>query len=64
MSQADGYVRIVTQNDVSEAQRSTEQLGDTIHDALDTTPANNMTQAVNAVPVSYTHLTLPTSDLV
>lgn len=49
MSQADGYVRIVTQNDVSEAQRSTEQLGDTIHDALDTTPANNMTQAVNAV---------------
>ena len=49
MSQADGYVRIVTQNDVSEAQRSTEQLGDTIHDALDTTPANNMTQAINAV---------------
>lgn len=49
MSQADGYVRIVTQNDVSEAQRSTEQLGDTIHDALDTTPANNMTQSVNAV---------------
>lgn len=49
MSQADVYVRIVTQNDVSEAQRSTEQLGDTIHDALDTTPANNMTQAVNAV---------------
>lgn len=28
MSQADVYVRIVTQNDVSEAQRSTEQLGD------------------------------------
>ena len=49
MSQADGYVRIVTQNDVSDAQRSTEQLGDTIHNALDTTPANNMTQAVNAV---------------
>ena len=36
MSQADGYVRIVTQNDVSDAQRSTEQLGDTIHNALDT----------------------------
>lgn len=49
MSQADGYVRIVTRNDTSEAQRSTEQLGDTIHDALDTTPANNMTQAVNEV---------------
>ena len=32
MSQADGYVRIVTQNDVSEAQRSTEQLGDTIQE--------------------------------
>lgn len=49
MSQADGYVRIVTRNDTSEAQRSTEQLGDTIHDALDTSPADNMTQAVNEV---------------
>ena len=49
MSQADGYVRIVTQNDVSDAQRSTEQLGDTIQGALDTTPADNMTQAVNEV---------------
>lgn len=49
MSQADGYVRIVTQNDVSEAQRSTEQLGDTIHDALDTTPANNMTNAMGSL---------------
>lgn len=49
MSQADGYVRIVTQNDVSEAQRSTEQLGDTIQEALDTTPADDMTQAVNEV---------------
>lgn len=27
MSQADGYVRIVTQNDVSEAQRSTSSSG-------------------------------------
>lgn len=46
MSQADVYVRIVTQNDVSEAQRSTEQLGDTIQEALDTTPADNMTNAM------------------
>lgn len=49
MSQADGYVRIVTQNDVSDAQRSTEQLGDTIQEALDTSPAEDMTQAVNEV---------------
>lgn len=49
MSQADGYVRIVTQNDVSDAQRSTEQLGDTIHDALDTSPADNMTGAVGGL---------------
>lgn len=49
MSQADGYVRIVTQNDVSEAQRSTEQLGDTIQEALDTTPADNMTNAMGGL---------------
>ena len=49
MSQADGYVRIVTRNDTSEAQRSTEQLGDTIHDALDTSPADNMTGAVGGL---------------
>ena len=49
MSQADGYVRIVTQNDVSESQRSTEQLGDTIQEALDTTPADNMTNAMGSL---------------
>ena len=49
MSQADGYVRIVTQNDVSDAQRSTEQLGDTIQEALDTTPADNMTNAMGSL---------------
>lgn len=49
MSQADGYVRIVTQNDVSEAQRSTELLGDTIQEALDTTPADNMTNAMGSL---------------
>lgn len=47
MSQADGYVRIVTQNDTAEAQRSTEQLGDTIQEALNTSPADEMTQAIN-----------------
>lgn len=49
MSQADVYVRIVTQNDVSEAQRSTEHLGDTIQEALDTTPADNMTNAMGSL---------------
>lgn len=49
MPQADGYVRIITQNDVSEARRSTEQLGDTIHDALDTTPVDNMSDAMNGL---------------
>lgn len=49
MSQADGYVRIVTQNDVSDARRSTEQLGDTIQEALDTTPADNMTNAMGGL---------------
>lgn len=49
MSQADGYVRIVTQNDVSEAQRSTEQLGDTIQEALDTSAVDNMSDAMNSL---------------
>lgn len=47
MSQADGYVRIVTQNDTSQAQRSTEELGDTIRDSMDTTPTNRMTDSVD-----------------
>ena len=46
MSQADGYVRIVTQNDTAEAQRSTEQLGDAIQEALDTSPADKMTDVL------------------
>lgn len=49
MSQADGYVRIVTQNDTSQAQRSTEELGDTIQEALDTSQAEKMTQAVSDI---------------
>ena len=49
MSQADGYVRIVTQNDTTEAQRSTEQLGDTIRDSMDTTPVDNMNNSVGGL---------------
>lgn len=49
MSQADGYVRIVTQNDTTEAQRTTEQLGDTIRDSLDTTPVDRMSDAFDGV---------------
>ncbi len=49
MPQADGYVRIVTQNDTTEARRSTEQLGDTIRDSLDTTPADRMSGAFDGV---------------
>ncbi len=49
MSQADGYVRIVTQNDTTDAQRSTEQLGDTIRDSMDTTPVNRMSDAMDDV---------------
>ena len=49
MSQADGYVRIVTQNDTTEAERSMEQLGDTIRESLDTTPADKMTDAIDGV---------------
>ena len=49
MSQADGYVRIVTQNDVSEAQRSTKQLGDTIQEALNTSAVDNMSDAMNSL---------------
>lgn len=49
MSQADGYVRIVTQNDTTEAQRTTEQLGDTIRDSMDTTPVDRMSGAFDGV---------------
>lgn len=47
MSQYDGYVRISTENDTSSAKRSTEELGNTIHDAMDTTPVDKMTSAMD-----------------
>ena len=46
MAQADGYIRISTLNDTTQAQRSIEQLGDTLASALDTSPADRMTDAV------------------
>lgn len=49
MSQADGYVRIVTQNDTTEAQRSTERLGDTIRDSMDTSPVDRMSRSLDNV---------------
>jgi len=49
MSQADGYIRIVTQNDVSDAQRSTEQLGDTIATSMNTSPVDRMSDAIENV---------------
>lgn len=56
MSQADGYVRIVTQNDTAEAQRSTEQLGDTIQEALDTSQADKMTDVLLDIQKSIEQL--------
>ena len=56
MSQADGYVRIVTQNDTAEAQRSTEQLGDAIQEALDTSPADKMTDVLLDIQKSIEQL--------
>lgn len=47
MPQYDGYVRISTQNDTSSARRSTEELGNTIHDAMDTTSVDNMTSSMD-----------------
>ena len=56
MSQADGYVRIVTQNDTTEAQRSTEELGDTIQEALDTSAADKMTDVLLDIQKSIEQL--------
>lgn len=49
MPQYDGYVRISTENDTSSAKRSTEELGNTIHDAMDTTPVDNMSKSTNSL---------------
>ncbi len=46
MAQPDAYIRISTLNDTTQAQRSIEQLGDTLASALDTSPADRMTDAV------------------
>lgn len=56
MPQADGYVRIVTQNDTTEAQRSTEELGDAIQEALDTSPADKMTDVLLDIQKSIEQL--------
>lgn len=67
MSQADGYVRIVTRNDTTDAQRSTEQLGDTIRDSMDTTPVDNMNNSVGGLQdgISDTgEAALKTGDLI
>lgn len=56
MSQADGYVRIVTQNDTTEAQRSTEELGDAIQEALDTSAADKMTDVLLDIQKSIEQL--------
>ncbi|MBP0982736.1 MAG: phage tail tape measure protein [Oscillospiraceae bacterium] len=67
MPQADGYVRIVTQNDTTDAQRSTEQLGDTIRDSMDTTPVDNMNNSVGGLQdgISDTgEAALKTGDLI
>ena len=49
MAQYDGYVRISTQNDTSQARRDTEQLGDTIADAMDTTPVDRMSESMDGL---------------
>ncbi len=46
MAQPDAYIRISTLNDTTQAQRSTERLGDTLANALDTSPADRVTAAV------------------
>lgn len=46
MAQPDAYIRISTLNDTTQAQRSTEQLGNTLANALDTSPADRVTAAV------------------
>ena len=56
MPQADGYVRIVTQNDTTEAQRSTEELGDAIQEALDTSAADKMNDVLLDIQKSIEQL--------
>ena len=49
MAQYDGYVRISTQNDTSDAIKSTEQLGDKIAKAMDTAPVEKMSESFDDV---------------
>ena len=49
MAQPDAYIRISTLNDTTQAQRSTEQLGDALRDALDTGSAEDITAALEAI---------------
>ena len=49
MAQPDAYIRISTLNDTTQAQRSTEQLGDTLRDALDPDSAEAITEAIGAL---------------
>ena len=49
MAQPDAYIRISTLNDTTHAQRSTEQLGDTLRDALDPDSAEAITEAIEAL---------------
>ena len=49
MPQYDGYVRISTQNDTSEAIKATEELGDKIAEAMDTRPVDEMSESFDNV---------------
>ena len=49
MAQPDAYIRLSTLNDTTQAQRSTEQLGDALRDALDTGSAEDITAALEAI---------------
>lgn len=49
MAQYDGYVRISTQNDTSDAVKSTERLGDEIAKAMDTAPVDKMSDSLDDV---------------
>lgn len=49
MAQYDGYVRISTQNDTTDAVKATEQLGDEIAKAMDTTPVDKMSDSLDDV---------------
>lgn len=49
MAQYDGYVRISTQNDTTDAVKATEQLGDEIAKAMDTTPVDEMSDSLDDV---------------